>query len=385
MREWRAFRAGMIPAWVDRMKRKSSEPSSGKPTVRTGQGPGQLSREEFSKRYQQQFFDPEFDTMKEAIGKLTEIAWDAYKGHRKNGRERAAGPGFKNPEHELSVEWLEVRDAIRKAEEEQKRSSGDARILVICASPRTDETCPSEMSKSYRISQAVIDHLEKERGFSADFLDLSNLSAEYGRKIYPCKGCVSTAMPLCHWPCSCYPNYALGQTHDWMGEIYPRWVAAHGVMIITPVHWNQSPSALKLMIDRLVCADGGNPDPTSTDGKDADIAKKMELEGWPYPRHLAGRRFSLIVHGDTEGADALRHALHDWLTGMELIPAGPAAEFDRYIGYFEPYATSHDALDKDPDFMTEARNAATVLVEAVKEMRSGRVAPTEKVENPRPK
>jgi len=47
-----------------------------------------------------------------------------------------------------------------------------------------------------------------------------------------------------------------------MNEIYPMWVAAHGIMIITPVNWYQVSSPLKLMMDRLVCADGGNPDPT---------------------------------------------------------------------------------------------------------------------------
>ncbi len=31
---------------------------------------------------------------------------------------------------------------------------------------------------------------------AVDFLDLSRLTAEYGRVIYPCKACVSTAMPL---------------------------------------------------------------------------------------------------------------------------------------------------------------------------------------------
>ncbi len=55
-----------------------------------------------------------------------------------------------------------------------------------------------------------------------------------------------------------------------MAEIYPKWVAAHGVMIVCPVNWYQAPSSLKLMIDRLVCADGGNPDPTSTHMKDRE-------------------------------------------------------------------------------------------------------------------
>ena len=60
-----------------------------------------------------------------------------------------------------------------------------------------------------------------------------------GPEIYPCKACFSTSPALCHWPCSCYPNYSLGQTHDWMNDIYPMWVAAHGIMIVTPVNWYQ--------------------------------------------------------------------------------------------------------------------------------------------------
>jgi uncharacterized membrane protein YphA (DoxX/SURF4 family) len=62
-----------------------------------------------------------------------------------------------------------------------------------------------------------------------------------------------------------------------MNEIYPLWVAAHGIMIVTPVNWYQPSSSLKLMMDRLVCADGGNPDPTRTHGKDAQKAKEIEL------------------------------------------------------------------------------------------------------------
>jgi multimeric flavodoxin WrbA len=44
------------------------------------------------------------------------------------------------------------------------------------------------------------------------------------------------------------------------------------VVIVTPTHWYHTSSALKLMIDRLVCADGGNPDYTSTHGKDPEKA-----------------------------------------------------------------------------------------------------------------
>src|SRR5262245_21755667 len=163
-----------------------------------------------------------------------------------------------------------------------------------------------------------------------------------------------------------------------MNEIYPMWVAAHGVMIVCPVNWYQAPSSLKLMIDRLVCADGGNPDPTSTSGKNAEKAKEIELAGWPYPRHLAGRVFSVVVHGDAAGAENLRRMLVDWMSDIGMIPSGHLALLDRYVGYLAPYATSHDDLDRDTDFQEDVRNAARTLVQAVKDRRSGQLEPPDR-------
>jgi multimeric flavodoxin WrbA len=179
------------------------------------------------------------------------------------------------------------------------------------------------MSKSYRLLEIARASLAERRDIEIDILDLSRLASEYGRNIHPCKACFSTAPALCYWPCSCYPNYPLGQTQDWINEIYPLWVAARGIMIVTPVNWYHVSSPLKLMMDRLVYADGGNPDPTRTHGKDARRAKELELEGWPYPRHLAGRLFSVVVHGDAEGVENVRRSIADWLKFMRLLPAGP--------------------------------------------------------------
>ena len=156
-------------------------------------------------------------------------------------------------------------------------------------------------------------------------------------------------------------------------------------MIVTPVYWHQAPSTLKLMMDRLVCADGGNPDPTSTGGKDAAKAKELELRGWPFPRHLQGRAFSFVVHGDAQGAEALRRSLSDWLSDMQLVSAGPSANFDRYIGYYEPYATSHDALDADAAIHEEVRNAAQALMGKVRELRGGQRFDEHTLKDPRPK
>ena len=352
---------------------------------RTGQAPKPIEHDAFAKRFRLRFNDPAFDPEREAIGRIETIAWHGYEAGRKAPFTSPAGEGFADPSYELSDEWRETRDKILQAQTRQQDPTTPSRVLLICASPRNDGTCPGEMSKTYRLIRLAEETLGGA-GLQTDLLDLSLVTSEYARHIHPCKGCVSTAMPLCHWPCSCYPNPALGQTNDWMAEIYERWAAAHAVLIATPVHWYQAPSVLKLMMDRLVCADGGNPDPTSTHGKKAEQAKALELAGWSYPKHLAGRVYGLIVHGDVAGTEAVRRLLSDWLDWMGLIDAGSMARLDRYLGYYAPYASSHEALDADTDLQEEVRNVARALVQAIEALRAGRLcAPGSGLAPPRPK
>ncbi len=356
------------------------------PEVRKGQPSVQLDHDEFRRRVKERFYDPAFDQVQGEIDKILEVALDGYEVYRKSPRKRKAGPGFENPEMELAVEWLDARAKLLEAERAQKDPKGRTKLLLICGSMRNDKTCPGEMSKTFRLVTLAKETLEATGKCEVDLLDLSHLTSEYGRLIHPCKACVSTAMPLCNWPCSCYPNHAMGQVNDWMNEIYPRWVAAHGVMIVTPVNWYQAPAGLKAMIDRLVCADGGNPDPTRTNGKDPQKAKELELAGWDYPKHLAGRAFSVVVHGDAEGAETLRRSLTDWLRDLQLIPCEPTAELARYVGYYEPYAESHQALDQDQAFQQEVRNAALTLLGRVEQIRSGGYRRSDEgLEDPRPK
>lgn len=355
------------------------------PEVRKGQAPETLKRDQFHERFMQPFQDPAFQAEKAALQRVELIAWEAYEQGRKAPVTRKAGPGHADPDYELSVDWLEARARIDAAQAAWGQAQTKSRVLLVNGSPRNDGTCPGEISKSWRLLQLAREVLDG-CGIDVDVLDLSLLASDYGRHIHPCKGCVSTAMPLCHWPCSCYPNHSLNQVNDWMNDIYPKWIAAHGVMIVTPVNWYQSPSVLKLMIDRLVCADGGNPDPTTTRGKDPAMAKAIELAGWPYPKHLAGRAFSVVVHADAAGAENLRRILVDWMTDLEMIPAGPVAGIDRYVGYYEPYATSHDDLDRDAAFQEETRHAATELVAMVRQIRSGQYRrPDQGLEEPRKK
>ena len=340
--------------------------------VRKGQAPDKLSRSEFGLRFQQRFADPAFKTEGAALARLEVIAWQAFDEGRKAPWTQAAGPGYADPSYELSDEWRATSERLHQAQQTQQQASGASRVLLVCGSARNDGTCPGEISKSHRLTGLMQQVLE-EQAVTCDVLDLSLMQSEYGRTIHSCKGCVPTAMPLCHWPCSCYPNHALGQVHDWMAEIYERWVLAHGVIIVTPTYWYQSPSPLKLMIDRMVCADGGNADPTRTQGKDAVKAKELELQGWDYPQHLAGRVYGLLVHGDVAGFENARRNLSDWLDWMGLIDAGAQARLDRAIGYYEPYATSHQTLDADQGVQEEARNVGRAVAHAVAQSRAGRL------------
>ena len=355
------------------------------PEIRKGMPPVKLSRAEFEQRYRSRYVDPVFRPLQRELDAIVAAAWDAYSHSRKAPLTRKAGPGFADPDYEIAVDWLEAREAILAAQRRHDDAGEPQRVLVINGSARSEHTCPGEMSKSWRLVE-MAEQVLLEAGFAVPLLALSRTASELGRQIHPCKSCVSTAEPLCHWPCSCYPNYSLGQTDDWMNEIYPLWVAAHGVLIVTPVNWYHAPTPLKAMMDRLVCADGGNPDPSSTHGKKAAEAKALELQGWPYPRHLAGRLFGIVVHGDAAGAETLRRSLSDWLTDMHLISAGGLAETDGYIGYMEPYATSHQALDEDQGMQEEVRNCARALGNALKLRRAGKFQdPSYGLSEPEPK
>ncbi|MBI1965011.1 MAG: flavodoxin family protein, partial [Betaproteobacteria bacterium] len=290
-----------------------------KPAVRRQSEYVPLTREQFRSRFFSKFYDPAFDKVRPELEKVFEVAWDGYSVYRKSPRTKPAGKGFADPKFPVAVEWLETRAKIEAAEKHQKDPKSPSRILIVNGSTRSEHTCPGEISKTRRLAQHAQKTIAAISGYEVDFIDISTLADEPWKVIHPCKACVSTAQPLCHWPCTCYPNHALGQTNDWMAEIYERWVAAHGVMILCPVHWYQAPASLKLMIDRLVCADGGNPDPTSTHGKDPAIAKALELKGWDYPKHLAGRAFSIVAHGDAAGPENLRRMLADWLTDIGMI------------------------------------------------------------------
>jgi multimeric flavodoxin WrbA len=154
-----------------------------------------------------------------------------------------------------------------------------------------------------------------------------------------------------------------------MAEIYEKRVAAHGVIILTPTYWYQAPSVLKLMIDRLVCADGGNPDPTSTHGKKQRKPRNWNSKAGTIPSIWLAAR-GLVVHGDVAGGKACGATCRTGWTGWGSSTR-KASALDRYLGYYESYAESHQNLDQEVQFQQEVRNVARSVAAAVGKLRSG--------------
>jgi hypothetical protein len=131
---------------MDPIKPRKGNPRRGMPSVR-------LTKARFAERVTQRFYDPAFAPLGPDIGRIIEAAWDGYSNSRKSPRTRPAGRGHADPTYDLSVEWIAQREAVGKAERRQRSPSSKSRILLINGSPRSDQTCPGEISKSFRLAE----------------------------------------------------------------------------------------------------------------------------------------------------------------------------------------------------------------------------------------
>ena len=136
-----------------------------------------------------------------------------------------------------------------------------------------------------------------------DYEDLGNV---YGRaRIQSCNACVSTSMALCVWPCNCYEKGSKKEPDlMWELDMYARLDLADAWAIIGPINWYAPTSNLKLMFDRLVCMNGGNPCEELIEHKNPELA--MHLEHTPEwealsVNHLEGRTAGFFCYGDGGG------------------------------------------------------------------------------------
>ncbi len=60
--------------------------------------------EQFAERMRARFCDPAFDSLATEVDRLVEVAWQGYDKGRKASRTQKAGPGYADPDYNLSVE-----------------------------------------------------------------------------------------------------------------------------------------------------------------------------------------------------------------------------------------------------------------------------------------
>lgn len=175
------------------------------------------------------------------------------------------------------------------------------RVLILSGSNRRQYNCPGVDSKSRTLMLRMADRLPQE--WEIDYEDLGNVYAR--ARIQSCNGCVSTSMALCIWPCNCYEKKHWSEPDlMWDLDLYARLDLADAWAIIAPVNWYGPTSNLKLMFDRLVCMNGGNPREDLIEHKDAELAKKLEHSPeWKdlSINHLEGRTAAFFCYGDGGG------------------------------------------------------------------------------------
>jgi multimeric flavodoxin WrbA len=182
------------------------------------------------------------------------------------------------------------------------QSENKIRVFVVAGSSRRVTNCPAADSKAKFLAERVKEKLPKDW-----IVDIFNIGNDYVLpKIQSCNACVSTSMALCIWPCNCYERHSFFEPDlMWDEDIYGRIYAADAIMVCAPVNWYGPTSSVKLMFDRLICANGGNPKEELINHKDGPLAAKLEHSTeWKELslNHLEGRTAAFFVYGD-EGGD----------------------------------------------------------------------------------
>lgn len=174
------------------------------------------------------------------------------------------------------------------------------RVLIIFGSDRRLYNCPGVDSKSRTLMLRMAAALPQE--WEIDYEDLGNV---YARADTELQCLCSTSMALCCWPCNCYDkNSKLEPDLMWDLDMYARLDLADAWAIIAPVNWYAPTSNLKLMFDRLVCMNGGNPREDLIEHKDAELAMKLEHSPeWEKLscNYLEGRTAAFYCYGDGGG------------------------------------------------------------------------------------
>ena len=156
----------------------------------------------------QSFYDPGVRRRAAGTARLEQIAWEAYQEGRKAPRTHKAGPGLRRPGlRPLGRMARDARAHARGGRSGRRCARRASRVLLVCGSLAQRRHLPG------RDVQDLAPDADRARGpgrarhrGGPPRPEPAHLGVRPAHP--PCKGCVSTAMPLCHWPCSCYPNHA---------------------------------------------------------------------------------------------------------------------------------------------------------------------------------
>jgi hypothetical protein len=206
------------------------------------------------------------------------------------------------------------------------------RVFVIAGSNRRQYNCPGVDSKARTLMLRMAGELPSD--WEIDLEDLGNVFAR--EQIQSCNACVSTSMALCVWPCNCYrPGDKFEPDLMWNLDLYSRLDLADAWAFIAPVNWYGPSSNLKLMFDRLVCMNGGNPREDLIEHKNPELAMDLEhSEQWSElsVNHLEGRTAAFFCYGDAGGDEVGQDGRPESLRHKEY--------FDPAL---EPFANERDS------------------------------------------
>ena len=209
-----------------------------------------------------------------------------------------------------------------------KRPTGQRpfRVLIISGSDRRQYNCPGVDSKSRALMLRMAKRLPQD--WEIDYEDLGNVYAR--SRIQSCNACASTAMPLCVWPCNCYEKSNKDEPDlMWDLDMYARLDLADAWAILGPVNWYAPTSNLKLMFDRLVCMNGGNPKEALIEHKNPELAMKLEhSDEWKELalNHLEGRTAGFFCYGDDAAEERNDDGRPRYLAANHAHYFDPAAE-----------------------------------------------------------
>ncbi len=277
-----------------------------------------------------------------------------------------------------------------------KKDDLKIKIMVIQGGTRDKGTCPGKDTKmkfiARKMKDVAPDYVE------VDVLDLA-VKGDGSDVIQRCKGCVGTSGGFhCHWKCSCYgPDSGSEDLPDLMHDqkVYDRLEQADGIMFLSPVHWFAESSGIKLMMDRLVCANmtltkEQAKNIYNDDIKNPKLTKAAEESGRYeslLTNHLEGKYAAVYMQGDGGADDYKKHSMPKSMEGYEdeLVGANGKEAYQslvnqlRYSGIFVPqdlikvvtrnygndYGKNDDTFKDDMDFIAGALDLFNNLLKTI--------------------